>query len=476
VNRRLRGLPSVQELASRLDDVPRPLAVESARAAIARRRELLLASGPGAQPLPSGAASGAAAPSSPAEEPPPPSDAELEADARALAGSAGRTSLRPVLNATGVIVHTNLGRTPLAQAAVDAAAAVARGYSTLEYALDTGARGSRQEHVEGLVRELTGAEAALVVNNCAAATLLAATATAAGREIVVSRGQLVEIGGSFRIPDVVEASGARLIEVGTTNRTRLADYERAIGPETGAILRVHPSNFRTVGFVEEVEIEDLCELGRRAGVPVLDDAGSGALLDEIVALGDEPDVRRSVAAGCALVCFSGDKLLGGPQAGLMAGSAAALERCRRHPLGRALRIDKLSLAALEATLHLMRDPEKAARELPLLRMVHAREEELGARAERMRTPLVAAGINARVDRSTARVGGGALPLLELEGPACFVAPPDGAADELAAHLRLADPPVIGRIGEGELVLDPRTLDGEDADVVAGAVVSAVRGG
>jgi L-seryl-tRNA(Ser) seleniumtransferase len=458
VNRRLRGLPSVEELAARLDDVPRALAVESARAAIARQRERML---DGATPEP--------------RKPAPPSAEDLAADARDLAASAARPSLRPILNATGVIVHTNLGRAPLAPAALDAAASVGGGYSTLEYDLETGTRGSRQEHVEGLVRELTGAEAALVVNNCAAATLLAVTATAAGKEIVVSRGQLVEIGGSFRIPDVVEASGARLVAVGTTNRTRLADYERAIGPETGAILRVHPSNFRTVGFVEEVEIEELCELGRRAEVPVLDDAGSGALLDDIVALGDEPDVRRSVAAGCALVCFSGDKLLGGPQAGLIAGTTAALERCRRHPLARALRIDKLSLAALEATLRLLRDPESAARELPVLRMLRADEEVLGARAERMRDVLVAAGVDARVERSAARVGGGALPLLELEGPACVVAPP-GGPDELAARLRRADPPVIGRIADGQLVLDPRTLDDEQADAVARAVAAAIRGG
>jgi L-seryl-tRNA(Ser) seleniumtransferase len=274
---------------------------------------------------------------------------------------------------------------------------------------------------------------------------------------------------------VVEASGARLVEVGTTNRTRLADYERAVGPETGAILRVHPSNFRTVGFVEEVEIEDLGELGRRAAVPVIDDAGSGALIDEVVALGDEPDVRRSGAAGCALVCFSGDKLLGGPQAGLMAGTSAAVARCRRHPLARALRIDKLSLAALEATLRLLRDPTAAARELPVLRMLHASVEELDARAGRIRAALVAEGIDASVERAAARVGGGALPLRELEGPVCVVAPPAAVgADELAARLRGADPPAIGRIAEDRLVLDPRTLDDEGADRAAMAVVAALR--
>ena len=397
----------------------------------------------------------------------------LTANARARAEAASRPSLRPVLNATGVIVHTNLGRAPLARAAIEAAAAVGGGYSTLEYDVVSGARGSRQAHVEGLVRELTGAETALVVNNCAAAALLAASALAAGREIVVSRGQLVEIGGSFRVPDVVEASGARLAEVGTTNRTRLGDYERAIGPETGALMRVHPSNFRTVGFVEEVGIEELCELGRRSGVPIIDDAGSGALARGIEALRDEPDVRRSVAAGSAVVCFSADKLLGGPQAGVMAGTAAAIERCRSHPLARALRIDKLSLAALEATLRLLRDPDAAAREVPVLAMLTASDEELGERAERLRAALAAGGADARVERAEARVGGGALPLLELEGPVCAVSPRGMGVDELAARLRAGEPPTVARLAGGRLLLDPRTLDDAGADAVAAATIAAL---
>ena len=397
----------------------------------------------------------------------------LVTSARAHAEAGSQPSLRPVLNATGVIVHTNLGRAPLAQAAIEAAAAVGGAYSTLEYDVASGARGSRQVHVERLVRELTGAEAALVVNNCAAAALLAASALAAGREIVVSRGQLVEIGGSFRVPDVVEASGARLVEVGTTNRTRVADYERATGPETGALMRVHPSNFRTVGFVEEVGIEELCELGRGSGVPVIDDAGSGALARDVVALRDEPDVRRSVAAGSAVVCFSADKLLGGPQAGVMAGSAAAIERCRTHPLARALRIDKLSLAALEATLGLLRDPEAAAREIPVLRMLSASDDELSVRAERLRAPLAAAGFEARVERAAARAGGGALPLLELEGPVCAVSARGMGVDELAARLRSGEPPVVARIAGGDLVLDPRTLDDAGADAVSAATLAAL---
>ncbi len=273
-----------------------------------------------------------------------------------------------MLNATGVVVHTNLGRAPLAAEARAAVARAAEGYANLEFDLDAGERGSRQAHVEALLRELTGAEAALAVNNCAAATLLAAAALASGRDLVVSRGQAIEIGGAFRIPEVIAQAGARMVEVGTTNRTRLADYAAVLGDDTGAILRAHPSNFRTVGFVEAVEIEALCSLG----VPVIDDVGSGVLADDLEALADEPAVRRSVRAGAAVVCFSGDKLLGGPQAGLIVGERDAIAACRRHPLARAVRIDKLSLAALEATLRLYRDP------------AHARRGDPGARDARRR--------------------------------------------------------------------------------------------
>jgi L-seryl-tRNA(Ser) seleniumtransferase len=280
----------------------------------------------------------------------------------------------------------------------------------------------------------------------------------------------VEIGGSFRIPDVVARSGASLVEVGTTNRTTPADYARAIGPGTGALLRAHQSNFRTVGFVAEVEIEELCELAGE--VPVIDDLGSGALAERLPELADEPAVRRSVAAGCALVCFSGDKLLGGPQAGVMVGTERAIASCRAHPLARALRIDKLSLAALEATLRLYRDPATAAREVPVLRMLVAGAAELRERADAMRERIAAAGVDARVIDATAKVGGGALPLLELEGPVCAVDPGPLGVDELARRLRAADPPVIGRAREGWLLLDPRTLDDEGAGLAAAAVVDA----
>jgi L-seryl-tRNA(Ser) seleniumtransferase len=454
VAERLRRLPSVEELSSRLGDVPKAVAVRAAREAIDTERvgirERAFAS-----------------------EPAPADQLEyLVRRARALAERALRPSLRRVINATGVIVHTNLGRAPLPESALRAVAEAAAGYSNLEYDLAAGGRGSRQAHVEELIREVTAAEAALVVNNCAAAVLLAGAALAGGRELIVSRGQLVEIGGSFRIPEIVAQSGARLREVGTTNRTRLADYERALGPEVGAILRVHQSNFRTVGFVEEVSIEALCSLG----VPVIDDPGSGALAEGVPELAGEPAVRRSVAAGCAVVCCSGDKLLGGPQAGVMAGRREAIERCRTHPLARALRIDKLSLAALESVLRLYRDGERqAAAAIPVLRMLTASEAELSGRAERMRSLLAEAGAGVRVIRATAKAGGGALPLLELEGPVCALDPGGVGLDELAGRLRGADPPVVGRAREGWLVLDPRTLTDAEAELAASAAAAALRG-
>jgi L-seryl-tRNA(Ser) seleniumtransferase len=436
---RLRELPSVEALASSLEGVPHAVAVSAARQAIAAARERVVAGG---------------------------EIGDLGADAAARA----LPSLRRVLNATGVIVHTNLGRAPLPEVALEAIADAAAGYSTLEYDVARGARGSRHAHVERLLCDLTGAEAAIAVNNCASAVLLASAALAGGRELVISRGQLVEIGGSFRIPDVVAQSGARLVEVGTTNRTRLGDYERAIGPDTGAVMRAHQSNFRTVGFVEEVPIEELCAVAARAGVPVIDDVGSGALASGLPELADEPPVRRSVAAGCAVTCFSGDKLLGGPQAGLMVGTRAAIERCRSHPLARAMRIDKLSLAALEAVLRLYLDPPRALREIPVLRMLAAGEKQLAARAALMRDAIGAA---ARVIVASGRVGGGALPLLELEGPVCAVDPGAVGLDELARRLRGHEPPVIARASEGWLLLDPRTLGDEEARIAAGAVASAL---
>jgi L-seryl-tRNA(Ser) seleniumtransferase len=417
VRERLRALPSVDRLATSV-----------ARAELADRRAEVLAG------------------------------ASDEPDLVTRARERLRPSPRRVLNATGVVVHTNLGRAPLAPSARAAVAAAAEGYSNLELDLATGERGSRHDHVEALLREVTGAEAAMVVNNCAAAVLLAAAALAGpGREVVVSRGQLIEIGGGFRIPEVVAQAGARLVEVGTTNRTRLGDYGAALGEHTGAILRAHPSNFRTLGFTEEVEIEAVCSLG----APVIDDVGSGVLADDLEVLADEPAVRRSVRAGAAVVCFSGDKLLGGPQAGVMVGTRDAVQACRRHPLARAVRIDKLSLAALHATISLYRDPELARAELPVLAMLDVPPDALDARARRL-----ADGCGGEVVPSTAKVGGGALPLLELPGPAVAI---DVA---LAEPLRTGDPPVIGRISEGRLLLDVRTLTDDEADLAAAAVRAA----
>jgi L-seryl-tRNA(Ser) seleniumtransferase len=333
----------------------------------------------------------------------------------------------------------------------------------VELDLATGRRGSRHDHVEGLVTELTGAEAGIAVNNCAAAVLLAVAALGAGRETIVSRGQLIEIGGGFRIPELLAQAGATLVEVGTTNRTRVSDYEQAISERTGVILRAHPSNFRMLGFVEAVTIEALCGLGPR----VIDDVGSGVLADDVALLGDEPGVRRSVAAGAAVVTFSGDKLLGGPQAGILVGRRDAIDACRHHPLARAVRIDKLSLAALEATLGLYRDPAMARRALPVLAMLEATDDELTARAR-----MLAEETGGRVIEATARVGGGALPLLELSGPAVALDPGPAGVDALAAALRAGDPAVVGRVHAGELLLDPRTLNDEEARWAAKLVTAA----
>ena len=441
----LSALPAVHELAGALD-APHALAVAAARRAIEERRAAVRA---GEQP-----------------------EGDLTVRARELLGELQQPSLRRVLNATGVIVHTNLGRAPLPAAAREAVARVAVGYSNLELSLDSGARGSRQAHVEELLTELTGADSAIVVNNGAAAVLLAAAALAGpGRAVVVSRGQLVEIGGGFRIPEVIAQSGAALHEIGTTNRTRLQDYQRALAAgevPVGAILRVHPSNFRAVGFVQDVAIEALCGLG----VPVIDDVGSGVLADAngIPAIAEEPALRRSVAAGAALVCCSGDKLLGGPQAGLLIGRSDAVAAAREHPLARALRIDKLSLAALEATLMLYRDPQRARREIPVLAMLEVSEAELQARAERL---CEAIGAGAEVVRSTGKVGGGALPLLELEGPAVALAQSEEPLALMQA-LREADPPVIARIHDGRVLLDPRTLSAEDLELAVTALAGALR--
>jgi L-seryl-tRNA(Ser) seleniumtransferase len=418
----LRDLPSVDELARGLDD---PLAIEAARTVLAQARdEIRVGADPG----------------------------DLTARVRDELGQVRRPRLRRVLNATGVIVHTNLGRAPLAAEAIARVTEVARGYSNLEYDLTAGARGSRQDHVADILRRLTGAEAALVVNNNAAAVLLALAALAEGREVLVSRGELIEIGDGFRIPDVLVRSGARLREVGTTNRTRAADYERAIGDETALILRVHQSNFRVVGFTELPSLKRLAQVAQSHKLPLVDDLGSGVLVE----LADEPSAKESLAAGADLVTFSGDKLLGGPQAGIVVGRADLVERLRRHPLQRALRADKLTLAALEGTLALYLDaPER----IPVLRMLA--DDGVRARAERL-----ASLTGGTVGETVARVGGGALPLAELPSFACVL------PVELAAPLRTTEPPVVGIVRDGRLLLDCRTLGDAEIDEVASAVAAA----
>ena len=348
-------------------------------------------------------------------------------------------------------MHTNLGRAPLAAAAIERAARVAGGYSNLEYDLAAGARGSRHAHLGSILSELTGAEDGMAVNNNAAAVMLVLAALAEGREVPISRGELIEIGDGFRIPDVLAQSGARLVEVGSTNRTRIGDYAGVLGPETGAILRVHQSNFRIVGFTDAPSLHELAELAAGHGVPVIDDLGSGQLID-LPDLADEPTARSSVEAGATVVCFSGDKLLGGPQAGVIVGTAEAIARIRRHPLARAVRIDKLSLAALEATLELYRDPPRALREIPVLRAVAE-----PASAVRERATALAERLGGTVVPTRARVGGGAVPLLELESFACALEGGDG----LAASLREGDPPVVARVQEGRVLLDCRTLTDDE---------------
>ena len=425
---RLRDLPSVDELLrdERLSTAPHNVVVAAARTVLARARVDIAAG----------------------TDPGPIADLVLEELERAR-----RPSLRRVLNATGVLVHTNLGRAPLADAAMARVVEVGSGYSNLEYDLELGERGSRQDHLAELLGRLTGAEAALVVNNNAAAVLLALAALAEGREVVVSRGELIEIGDGFRIPDVLARSGARLVEVGTTNRTRASDYEAAIGPDTAVLLRVHQSNFRVVGFSERPRLAELADVARRHDLPLVDDLGSGSL----GRIGDEPTPAESLGAGADLVCFSGDKLLGGPQAGIVVGRVEFVERLRRHPLQRALRADKLTLAALEGTLAL--GPESRD-SVPILRMLDEPIEAVRARAARL-----AGLVGGEVEDTVARVGGGALPLAELPSAACAV------EKGLAEALRLGEPPVVALVRDGRTLLDCRTLSDEEVDEVATAVLA-----
>lgn len=452
-----RRLPQVHRLAASLpSDIPLVWRVEGARRAVEAARTALREHPERAEAV----------------------LARVEDAARAEALQLARAHLRPVINATGVILHTNLGRAPLGDAVLEHIVRVARGYSTLEFDVERGQRGSRHSHVEALLTALTGAEAAMAVNNNAAGVFLALSELARGREVVVSRGQLVEIGGAFRIPDVMAASGARLVEVGTTNKTRLSDYERAIGPETALLLKVHTSNFRLEGFVEQVDTADLVRLGRERGIPVMEDLGSGVLFPLTVAGWREPSVSEVVQAGADVVTFSGDKLLGGPQAGLVVGRADLVGRMKRHPLARALRVDKLTLAGLEMTLRLYR--EGRTEEIPLWRMLHQSPDALWRRARRLGRALGraadAAGVAVavRAVREASPVGGGSLPGVTLPTAVLRLRAGAWSAARLEARLRQGEPPVVGRVSEDEVVLDLRTVaPAEERELVA-AVLAAAR--
>jgi L-seryl-tRNA(Ser) seleniumtransferase len=391
--------------------------------------------------------------------------------------SAFRPSLRPVINATGVIVHTNLGRAPLSDDALRAVQLVAGGYSNLEYRLEEGLRGSRHEHVTELLRRITGAEDAIAVNNNAAAVLLTLSALAQGREVIVSRGQAVEIGGGFRIPDVLRQSGAKLVEVGTTNRTYLRDYEEAITENTALLLHVHPSNFRVEGFVHSTSIDELVSLGRSKKIPVVDDLGSGSFIDSSrYGLQHEPLVQERIESGVDLVCFSGDKLLGGPQAGLIAGKSRYVEQLRRHPLARAIRVDKMTIAALSATLrhYLLRDAE---RKIPVWRMISIPLGEIEARASRLARRLRRGGLAVELIPGLSTIGGGSLPGETL--PTQLIAISSGAEGlaplEMAARLRRMDPPVVARLERSLLLLDLRTVRPEDDRLVGDHLLAVAAG-
>ncbi len=382
-------------------------------------------------------------------------------EAYALESLAGqqRGSLRPVINATGVVIHTNLGRAPLADAALARVAAIARGYSNLEYDLARGTRGSRTVHAESLLTAITGAEAAIVVNNNAAATLLIVTGLAAGREVVISRGELVEIGGGFRVPDVMRQSGARLREVGTTNRTRLTDYIAAVSAATAMFMRVHPSNFRIEGFTERPTLDELVGAGRSMQVAVVEDIGSGCLLDD---LEGEPSVQQSIAAGVDLVCFSGDKLLGGPQAGIIVGRKALIDQLRTHPLMRALRADKITFALLEATLAEYVSG-RATTTIPVQRMLHTSADDIEARAQALGSALAEQGWRVATISGASAVGGGSAPGLQLPTVLLAISRDGESAEQTERRLRALDPPVIARIEHDRVVLDLRTvLPDEDA--------------
>jgi L-seryl-tRNA(Ser) seleniumtransferase len=395
------------------------------------------------------------------------------ADISDRVGRRSARSLRPVLNATGVVLHTNLGRSPLAGAAIEAMLMVAGGYSTLEYDLHSGIRGHRADHCRTLLAELSGAGDGLVVNNAAGALVLALNELARGREVLISRGELIEIGGAFRIPEIIEKSGATLREIGTTNRTHLDDYRRGLAGGAGAILTVHRSNFEQVGFVHTPEPAALVALAGEHGVPYLHDVGSGLLADlSSFGLTGEPRVPDAVAAGPDLVLFSGDKLLGGPQAGCLVGTHEAIQRCRKNPLARALRADKLTLAAMEATLALYRDPARARREIPVLRMLTQPAHELAQLAQAL-AEKIPPGFRPELLASTSAIGGGSFPNTALPTTVVGIEPGPLGAEGLALRLRLGEPAIVARVGDGKLLLDPRTLPKNSFEAIGRALQEAV---
>lgn len=457
----LRKIPGVDEMLqsdaarSWLARYPRVLVVEAIRSVLGELREAILS-----QPE--------------NEAPAVPSLPDLAAAVQERLRQTARLSLRPVINATGVILHTNLGRSPLGPETLAHVLEVARGYANLEYDLHQGGRGKRYRHVERLLCRLTGAEAATVVNNNAAAVLLVLNTLAQGKEVVVSRGELVEIGGSFRIPEVMEKSGARLREVGTTNKTHLRDYEQAVGPDTGLLLKVHTSNYQIVGFAQEVPLGDLVRLGRQRGLPVMYDLGSGSFVDlRKAGIGREPTAQEAVRAGVDVVTFSGDKLLGGPQAGLIVGRRDLLEKIRSNPLARAVRVDKLTLAALEHTLWLyLSGEDRAVQAIPTLRMLSLSLPILARRARNLASAIRKA-TQGRLEVGTqpehSQAGGGSLPLGHLPTRVVTLRPRHGSAARLEEALRRNDPPIVVRVKEGRLLLDPRTLLPGDAREIVRAL-------
>ena len=458
----MRALPKVDELfllpslQSLLKEHSRPLVVESIRRAVDRRRQEIL--------------TGAGTPENlPAER-----DHEKWVGAvKEELAEILRPSLRPVINATGVVLHTNLGRAPLAPEALGHILETARGYSNLEFDLATGERGSRYEHVEGILCRLSGAESALVVNNNAGAVFLSLNTLAEGREVVVSRGQLVEIGGSFRIPDVMKKSGARLVEVGTTNRTHLRDYEQAINEKTALLLRVHTSNFRILGFTAEVPLRELAALGASKNLPVMDDLGSGCLIDLArFGLDPEPTVQEAVQAGADVVTFSGDKLLGGPQAGILVGKKHCLDPIKKNPLNRALRIDKLTLAGLESTLRFYLEGDEALNRLPAFRMLTGSLADLERRSKRFLKNLakeIGALCRLRLKDDSSQVGGGALPIQDLPTKVLALSSAKLSAGDLEKRLRDGKTPVVVRIQENEVLLDLRTVAKEEEKILIKAL-------